>query len=637
MTTSYVRLNRIRKADTFTDSLTAAQIAGIEASAVDHEDFLGGMLSQFKRTIGGTDWFAYVEDAAGEPRSLKTITDDVYYKKMDRYRVVLADVAVPAAVRATGTLTAGPTDFADGETVTIGSTVYTFKNTLGAAFDVKIGVDLTTTLANLRKAINLTGVAGTDYGTGTTIHPTVEATASDATTLSARAKSYGTGGNAIATTDVAANAAWGSATLTGGAGDVVVLSVASNQAPSEAAAVDAGSANGAIVKVLTGDVGAASLAEVAGLSAVQPKNLCEVRDATTFDPIQSGSRKVYALIQAESGVVDGEAFNDTTKQAQLSFVRLTAGGDDLELCPAEDIGGLSINYQYASRTELRSMNEQDFLFPAFADPQAASVTTLQEAYVGGNTIDVLTAEGQLTFNLSQDLTAFRVQRDGSAFATFLRDDTLGDKLTLDLDLLDVNNATDADFLNGAKFDTGATTINVGVTAGRVDATAITVASTAGDLLVSASAAVKFTTVRETALPLDDATAGAISALPGGPYASISAAIKAALTSSDVDVFVQVLANNYAQDVNVPGSGNGNAQDWSPALSLATRSISMAAADIANLDTILFLNGSLLWGGSAATNNEVYAGTTPANGDLKYDFAKGVKSGDVVIAISFKAG
>src|SRR5690606_24591391 len=102
----------------------------------------------------------------------------------------------------------------------------------------------------------------------------------------------------------------------------------------------------------------------------------------------------------------------------------------------------------ASRTELRSMNEQDFLFPAFADPQVASVTTLQEAYVGGNTIDVLTAEGNLVFNLSQDLTRFEVQRNSAAFATFLRDDTLGDKLTLDLDILDVNNVTDADFLNG---------------------------------------------------------------------------------------------------------------------------------------------------------------------------------------------
>jgi hypothetical protein len=637
MTTSYQRLNRIRKADLFTDTLTAAQIAGIESSAVDHEDFLGGILSQFKRTIGATDWWSSVQDAAGEPRNLKTLTDDLYYKKIDRYRVVLADVAVPAAVRATGTLT-GSANFADGETVTIGSTVYTFKSPfVDAAFNVAVGVDLQTSLANLKAAINLEAGGGTLYGTATTLHPTVSATASDATTLSARAKSYGTAGNAIATTDVAANASWGAATLTGGAGDAVVLSVASNQAPNEAAAVDTGSANGAIVKVLAGDVGAASLDEIAGLSAVQPKNLCEVRDATTFDPILSDSRKVYALLQAESGVVDGDTFSDTTKQAQLSFVRLTSGGDDLELCPATDIGGKSINYQYASRTELRSMNEQDFLFPAFADPQAASVTTLQEAYVGGNTIDVLTAEGNLVFNLSQDLTRFEVQRNSAAFATFLRDDTLGDKLTLDLDILDVNNVTDADFLNGAKFDTGATTINVGVTAGRVDATALTVASTAGDLNVNASAAVKFTTVRESALPLDDATAGAISALPGGPYASISAAIKAALTSSDVDVFVQEIQTNYAQDANVPGSGNGNAQDWSPALDLSARSISMLAADVSNLDTILFLNGSLLWGGSAVTNNEVYKGTTPANGDLKYDFAKGVKAGDVVIAISFKAG
>ncbi len=51
-----------------------------------------------------------------------------------------------------------------------------------------------------------------------------------------------------------------------------------------------------------------------------------------------------------------------------------------------------------------------------------------------------------------------------------------------------------------------------------------------------------------------------------------------------------------------------------------------------VDTFVFLNGRLLYGGNATTNNDVYAGTTPASGDIKVDFPGGVKSGDVFIAI-----
>lgn len=516
MTTTYQRLSRVRKADTFDDTLAAASIAGIEGSAVDQEGFQAGLLSQLKRMVGGTDWYTGVADAASDPRSLKVITDDVYYKTVLRRRAVLTDVTVTAAQN------------------------------------------------------------------------------------------------------------W------------EVLSVAGTETPAEAAAAGAGSASGAVVAILSADVGAHDLAEVAGLNAVTPKNLCIVRDSTTFDPILSSGREVYALIQAESGVVDGDAFSDTTKQAQLSFVRQTAGGDDLEACPVGDIAGKTINYSYVSRAKLHALNEQDFLTGTFQDPQAAAANTLQESYVGGNQVDVLTAEGHLIFNLSQDLTEFRVQRGGASFAYFKRDDTLGDSLTLDLDTLDVNHANDADFSNGVKVDTSGTTINAGVTAGQIDATALVLKATTGDLTVYGTDDVLLRTVRETTpLPLDDATAGAISALPGGPYVSVAAAIRAALTSADLDVHYQVIQANYAQDANVPGSGNGNAQDWSPALDLSARSLDGNTP--AGVDTVVFYNGSLLFGGNGTTNNDVYTGTTAANGDLKYDFSNGVKSGDVVIAVSWKAG
>ena len=50
---------------------------------------------------------------------------------------------------------------------------YTFRNTLAAVDDVKIGADYNATLTSLAKAINGTGTAGTDYFNGTTAHADV--------------------------------------------------------------------------------------------------------------------------------------------------------------------------------------------------------------------------------------------------------------------------------------------------------------------------------------------------------------------------------------------------------------------------------------------------------------------------------
>ena len=125
------------------------------------------------------------------------------------------------SVKATGTLTASA--LADTETVTINGKVYTLQTALTEVDGhVKIGADLTATLVNLKNAINrLGGVVGTDYATATTAHPTVEATASDATTLTVRARNGGLAGNALTTTEGSVTAAWGAATLTGGTNSTI--------------------------------------------------------------------------------------------------------------------------------------------------------------------------------------------------------------------------------------------------------------------------------------------------------------------------------------------------------------------------------------------------------------------------------
>ena len=124
----------------------------------------------------------------------------------------------PAAVKATAVLT-GTAIVLNNETVTIGTTVYTFKTTLtGAAGEVLIGVSLATALDNLKVAINAGAGEGTVYGTGTTAHPDVTATTNTDTAQTIEAKVANMAGNDIVTTETSTVASWASATMTGGAG-----------------------------------------------------------------------------------------------------------------------------------------------------------------------------------------------------------------------------------------------------------------------------------------------------------------------------------------------------------------------------------------------------------------------------------
>ena len=127
-----------------------------------------------------------------------------------------AGVTPNNGTRASRVLTA-TANFANGETVTIGTKVYTFEAALtNVDGHVKIGAALADSLLNLMHAINDEGgVSGTDYAAANTAHPVVTATA-NATTLTATAKFVGDSKNTVATTETCANASWAGATLAGG-------------------------------------------------------------------------------------------------------------------------------------------------------------------------------------------------------------------------------------------------------------------------------------------------------------------------------------------------------------------------------------------------------------------------------------
>jgi hypothetical protein len=107
-----------------------------------------------------------------------------------------------------------------GETVTVGSVVYTWRaavdNTI--ANEVKIGAAATNSLDNLKDAINgsaSVAVVGTDYSSKTVRHPHVTAGAKNATTLVIASTDTNTNG-ALATTETMTNWAFTGGTLASG-------------------------------------------------------------------------------------------------------------------------------------------------------------------------------------------------------------------------------------------------------------------------------------------------------------------------------------------------------------------------------------------------------------------------------------
>ncbi len=129
--------------------------------------------------------------------------------------------AVSAAVAAQNTLTQSTTyTIADGETVTIGTQVYTFKTVITDTTPNQVLIDATgsspetNSFANLAAAINGSAGAGSLYS-GATV-PNVDVTAVASThAIVATAKNTGTTPNAVATTTTLVHGAWAETTLGG--------------------------------------------------------------------------------------------------------------------------------------------------------------------------------------------------------------------------------------------------------------------------------------------------------------------------------------------------------------------------------------------------------------------------------------
>lgn len=138
----------------------------------------------------------------------------------------ICDTLIPqltAAVSATGVLTSADTGaFTAGKLVVAGGKTYTFRSTFSTGptvpNEVKIGANGDACLANLVKAINGSGIAGTDYSVGTVANTQISASEVAAHAVTVTALTIGFPGNLIATTTDEAKLSWGAATLIGGVG-----------------------------------------------------------------------------------------------------------------------------------------------------------------------------------------------------------------------------------------------------------------------------------------------------------------------------------------------------------------------------------------------------------------------------------
>lgn len=171
--------------------------------------------------INGTgDWRQYNQSTVPHPEMTAVLTSTYVV-------TVTAKTAGTAGNSLAKTLTATHLDW-DGagaemsgglaaETVTIGTKVYTFRDTLtvpAVANEVKIGSTPTASLLNLKYAINATsGYAGTSYSTGTVAHTQVVAYTSNATTCVIKGRVVGSSLDTVATTETCAAAAFGGTTL----------------------------------------------------------------------------------------------------------------------------------------------------------------------------------------------------------------------------------------------------------------------------------------------------------------------------------------------------------------------------------------------------------------------------------------
>jgi hypothetical protein len=604
---------QIKNSAVYDDSGAAGST--LESGASSIEGDLNSLRAQVKRILDDSagNWYDDIPTVNSKKRDLKDINTDLDDVEEHRFLFrtqVLTDITVPSDVKATSVLTASSQPN-DGDTVTTGTKTYTFKTSLTDTDGyVLIGATASDSLDNLIAAITLDTPIGGRYAASTTANTFVTATAGAGDTVDVEALLGGTQGNLIATTEntSAARLSWTGTTLSGGTGDVVVLSVSGSEAPSLTAAVGAVTTEGAVV-AYNSSFPNITLDEVAGPNAIRPDNLCVVRDSSDGTVIQASDGKdIWALIQSESNT-DEHTFDDSSNQVMLSFVKENSAGNDLEQVDSADIAAASINYSYVRRLKFDSLPESAFLTGVWVDQIASADVTLDNAI--DNQVGIATQVQDIDWDILDNYEFAFTADSGATDLIKISPTGGGNTLLINFDSLDVDLTNDADISQGIKVDTAGTEIDIGVTAGHVETTGSDDlhVNGAGELYLDDGNQTGSSWAQTDGIKLSDTTTewDNFETVFGGEVSLLNAIAKAGKRGKTTGE----LTSNVAANTNVTGAGG------SPNIDTQLGDYS-GVTFVSDVD--VYLNGELMEGGAdAAANNDVYPGDTPANGDLKFEF------------------
>jgi hypothetical protein len=238
-------------------------------------------------------------------------------------------VAIGAGAAASKKLSSNNTEVTDGDTVTVGEITYRFKDTPSQANDIgRHGTDADVTLGRLVKAINGTGIAGSDYFAGTEASPVCTSGEVISHEIIVTAKSLGFAGNDISIAESSGVLSWaGAATkLSGGidpqaANDVLISDTTEHSIDNLVLAItyDAGEGTSEGTKYGTGTV-ANPLATAVKASAATMTATNKIRgvignDTVIAETLADGSWAAGAT--KLSGGIDGTvgAANETCADA----------------------------------------------------------------------------------------------------------------------------------------------------------------------------------------------------------------------------------------------------------------------------------------------------------------------------------
>jgi hypothetical protein len=386
--------------------------------------------------------------------------------------------------------------------------------------------------------------------------------------------------------------------------------------------------------------GSHNIGQISGSSVLTPKNLVIVRDAWTgFNITGSTSRVIYGLLQAETGTFPGDTFNDTTKRTQISFVSESVNNGTSSLVPAAAaaIGGKTIEYSYVFRTVLDNIPEDAYLSNTiFVDTlagtggsgAASSSVQLTDVTLGraiGNQAGAI-APADLNTSIRLGAGFNWTYFSGTKPLWSIAAGALTNSASLNVDRFGISSSYPSVFQMGISVATSSAQIDIGNTSG-------TIATMPGqNLILSGGTQLRF----------------ADSYSPSATYPN--ATLPFATSSTEWNNFV----TDFGNATSILGALHVISQSLSGSLVRTRYNAGVSIGAVAdtnftfptNLDAALgnylakdfkknveiYLNGILLIPGDSLNKNDVYPGTSPGIGDLKFPYK--IRSGSAISMVIY---